>query len=144
MNKCITETRAPTLKVAGKAAGKKKESRLFFKNKKQELLVKVKLEGCYAKHPNKKYCSYLVRHKGTNYYIELKSESYEEAFMRILNAIDQYNKKDFNNDTCKAIVVTIKSPLAPDFIKSFRKSKLRHCISGEIIREISGYKHPLS
>ena len=140
MNRCITETHDPILIIEGK----KEESRLVFKNKNRDLLVKVKLEGCYTRDPNKECCSYLVQHSDTNYYIELKAVSYEEAFMKIANAINKHNKKDFDDNPCKAIVVTRKSPAAPDFLKALKKSKLRHLISGTIITEISPYKHSLS
>ncbi len=141
MNNCITETNEPVLVVEGK---KEEKSKLIFKNKKRDLLVKIKLNGCYCKESVKKCCSYLVRHKGINYYIELKAVSYEDAFMKIVNAINQFNKKDFGNDTCKAIVVTRKSPAATDFQRALRRSKLRQYICGAPIREISPYKHPLS
>ncbi len=140
VNKCITKTHKPLLVLKGR---KKEKSQLTFKNKNRNLLVKVELDGCYAKDTTEKCCDYLVQHNGINYYIELKGVNYADAFPQIISAITQFNK-DFDGNICKAIIVASKSPTVTDAQKAFRRSKLKGLICGEPIIKSTPYKHPLS
>ncbi len=140
MNKCIKETNQKRLVLKGK---KEEKSKLILDNKNQDLMIKVKLDGCYAQDLTKKCCDYLVRHKGINYYIELKGVNYEDAFVQIISAITQFNK-DFDNNTCKAIIVTTSSPKSPAFNKAFKKSKLWRYICGDVIKRSARRPYILS
>ncbi len=140
MNKCIKETNQKRLVLKGK---KEEKSKLILENKSQDLMIKVKLDGCYAQGTTEKCCDYLVQYNGINYYIELKGMDYDRAFAQIISAIKQFNK-DFKNNTCKAIIVTTSSPTSPAFNKAFKRSKLWRCICGDVIKRSASRPYILS
>ncbi len=140
VNKCVKPTRKKILVVRKKKEEKRK---LIIENKKQDLLIEVELDGCYAQGTTEKCCDYLVRHKGINYYIELKGGNYEETFAQIISAIQQFNT-NFDGDECRAIIVTSKSPSVPAFNKAFKRSKLWRYICKKPIKRSASRPYILS
>ena len=140
MNNCVKPTRKAILVLKGK---KEEKSQITLKNKERTLLLVVKLDGCYAQGTTEKCCDYMVQYKGINYYIELKGVDYERAFLQIISAITQFNK-DFKSNTCKAIIVTTRSPTSPAFNKAFKRSGLWRYICGEVIKRSARRPYILS
>ncbi len=119
---------------------KEHDTELIFVNKKEDELIRVKIDGCiFPKEDNSvQRCDFMVQHKNTNYYVELKTGDYRGACNQIASAIKNLNEC-FGGEKCKAIVVVFlpnMSPFITDFQKKFqcefRKSDLMQCVIDDI------------
>ncbi len=112
---------------------KENDTELIFVNKKEDELIRVKIDGCiFPKEDNSvQRCDFMVQHKDINYYVELKTGNPEGACNQIASAIKNLNKC-FGDNNCKAIIVVF-FPIGTPFIigfqdqfrAEFKKSNLR-------------------
>ena len=103
-NKCIEGNNNKELSVCDEG------TKLTFINKKQAVLILVRIDGCIIpKSDNStKRCDFMVQHKETNYYVELKAKTdYKKSLWQIAKSIEMFNKC-FGNKTCQPVIVTLK------------------------------------
>ncbi len=134
---CIASTKDESVSV------KENDTELIFVNKNRDSVVKFDidclLDEYHAAPPyDFKRCDFMVKHKGINYYIELKTGDYRGACNQIASAIKNLNEC-FGGEKCKAIVVVFlpnMTPFITDFQKEFqcefRKSDLMQCVIDDI------------
>ncbi len=134
---CITSHKGKSLPVSGH------DTILTFVNENCDPLVKFDidclLDEYHAAPPyNFKRCDFMVKHKGTNYYVELKTGDYRGACNQIASAIKKLNEC-FGGETCKAIVVVFlpnRIPFITEFYKEFedefKKSDLMQYVRDDI------------
>ncbi len=139
---CIRQTHQAELPLEEKA------SIIIFVNKKNELLVEVKIDDCLLTKSPTVRCDFMVQHKNINHYIELKGTDYEHAIKQLGKSIEIFNSC-FPNKKCKAIIVLSRAvAISPWFEIAYEESDLRKYVDDGIcefpIIKVSPYKHPLS
>ncbi len=133
---CITSHRGKSLSVSGQ------DTILTFVNENCDLLIKFDidclLDEYHAAPPyDFKRCDFMVKHKNTNYYVELKKGDYRGACNQIASAIKKLNKC-FGGEKCKAIVVVFfpnKVPVIAGFQEEIIESRINQhlCEAAKII-----------
>ncbi len=141
---CIRETHQAELPLEEKA------SIIIFVNKKNELLVEVKIDDCLLTKSPTVRCDFMVQHKDINHYVELKGTDYEHALKQLCKSIEIFNScfPNKSNKKCKAIIVLSKSVAITWFAEAYKESDLRKYVDDGIceypIIKTSPYPHPLS
>ncbi len=112
-DKCIKRTNEKRLSVCDVG------TKLTFVNENQDELMRVEIDGCIIpKSDNStKRCDFMVQHKETNYYVELKAKiNYRKALWQIAKSIEMFNKC-FGNKTCQPVIVTLRKR-APNILNT--------------------------
>ncbi len=118
---CITSTKDESMFVSGH------DTILTFVNENCDPLVKVDID-CLLDEYNAtppydfKRCDFIVQHKNTNYYVELKTGNPDGACNQIASAIKNLNKC-FDCKKCKVIkaIIVVFFPSGIPFIAAFHK-----------------------
>ncbi len=141
---CIRETNQDELHLEEKA------SIIIFVNKKNELLKEVKIDDCLLTKSRNVRCDFMVQHKDTNHYVELKGTDYEHALKQLYKSIEIFNRcfPNKSNKKCKAIIVLSKPIAITWFEIAYEESDLRKYVEDGIceypIIKTSPYPHEFS
>ncbi len=140
--RCIKPTKDEWVSV------KENDTELIFVNKNCDPVVKFDIEYLLRGKINPpKHCDFMVKHKNTNYYVELKTGDYRGACNQIASAIKKLNKC-FGGEKCKAIVVVFfpnKVPVIAGFQEEIIESRInQHLCEGAKIIVAPDASYPLS
>ena len=137
-DKCIKRTNEKRLSVCDKG------TKLTFVNENEDELMRVEIDGCIIPESDNstKRCDFIVQHKKTNYYVELKGiRYYKNAFEQIAKSIERFNKC-FDKKTCQPVIVTLRKKV-PNInqLELLKSGLIDYIEAGDCKRPVSVKSH---